>query len=240
MGPNDSLANHPMPVSEHQPPVLPSQPTAEHVAPVHTAPVHAAPPLHAVPSHAPEPTAPAHTPQSPVSPPHMNTHTPVKQNSPLYTLGLGSLVVVILGWLVVSLLGVTRGSGIVELDKKLDSLDTELSTPAMVLATAQYNTVEAVVTQIKKLRDDRLVFNPTWQVVKQNVPKDVQFTSFTLGEDGTFRVVGVGRSVTSVAQFAAALAQQGKFTTVTPLAVDKQPDKEMYNFSLSFKQGAAQ
>jgi Tfp pilus assembly protein PilN len=146
-----------------------------------------------------------------------------------------SLVIVVAGWLIVSLLGVTRASQSAQLDDRLKQLDDQLKTPALQQTTTQYNTLETVLSNIKTLRDERLLFDPTWQTIKKSVPKDVQFTSFTLGDDSTFRISGVGRSVSSVAQFAAALAQQPQFKTVTPLSVDKQTNKDVYNFSISFK-----
>lgn len=163
------------------------------------------------------------------------TPAPVKPTSPLFTIGVASLVLVVVGYLVVSLLGVTRASESEQLDARLNELSQELKTPALVQASTQYTTIETVLTHIKTLRAERLLFDPTWQTIKQNVPQDVQFTSFNLGDDGTFRVSGVGRSITSVAQFAAALSQQPQFRTVMPLSVDKQVNRDVYNFSLSFK-----
>lgn len=159
----------------------------------------------------------------------------IKQTSPLFTLGVVCLGLVVLGWLTVSLLGVTRASESEQLDQKLNELSEELKKPVNVQTTKQYNSIETVLAQVKKLRTERLLFDPTWQTIKQNVPKEVQFSSFNLGDDGTFRVAGVGRSITSVAQFAAALSQQSQFKTVTPLAVDKQANTPLYNFSISFK-----
>lgn len=243
MGPNE-VTNHP----ESPSGAAPSQP---HMTPSHVAPSHAHSPLSmSVPTPAPASSHPEpanHTaPHAPVAPtqspmePQMGSHQRIKPSSPLFTLGVTSVIIVIVGWLLVGLLGLTRTSENGELEKKLGELHAELNQPAMVKATKDYTTIANVVSQVKQLRQDRLVFDPTWQTVKKNVPKDVQFTSFALGEDDTFRIVGVARSVTSVAQFAAALNQLGQFKTVTPLSVDKQADAALYNFTMSFKQGTTQ
>ncbi len=220
MGPNEPMNHQPVPATPvHHAPVMPP-----HLPQTQTAPA--------------APAVPVHTPEPPQAP-SLSHHAPVKSNNPLFTLGVASLIVVIIGWLLVSLLGLTRGSQAEALDKKLTDLSDQLSTPEMVQVATQYTTVETVLSQIKKLRADRLLFDPTWQTIKQNVPKDIQFTNFTLGDDGTFRLAGVGRSVTSVAQFAAALTQAG-YRSVTPLAVDKQSGQELYNFSMTFKAGVGQ
>lgn len=212
--------------------MVPNEPYNNHPAPhVPAAPVVSA-------SAVPHETA-ASAPAAPHTPSVASPMTRPRSSSPLFTLGVGCLVLVIIGWLVVTLLGVTRGGEANELDGKLNDLTEQLQAPAYVAAAAEYNSIDTVLSKIKDLRAQRLLFDPTWQTIKNNVPKDVQFTSFTLGDDATFRIAGVGRSITSVAQFSTALTE-AKFKTVTPLAVDKQADKDLYNFSISFKRGAGQ
>lgn len=160
---------------------------------------------------------------------------PVVRSGTLFSTSISVLVMVVLAWALAALLTATRSGDITQLDAKSVQLDTQLKSPAISTALAEYSALDTVVTHMQRLRNDRFLFLPTWDAVKKSVPKDMQFTSFVLGEDSSVRITGVARSVTSVSFFANALAEQSAFRSVTPLSVDKQSGQQLYNFTITFK-----
>lgn len=150
----------------------------------------------------------------------------------VFILGVASLILVLLTWgaLFVMSAARTRQAGVY--DKKISEQKVALT--ALKDTEQTYTAVNTVVSQAKKLRDSRYLFGPTWTMLRNSVPKDVQFTSVSMGNDYVFRVTGASKSVNSVAQFAKQLEKQEGVIVVTPLSVEKQATSGFYNFSLSF------
>ncbi len=151
----------------------------------------------------------------------------------VFVLGIVSLILVIGTWGVLTIMGAGRAKQSLQYDNKIKELDSKIL--ALKDTEQTYLAVESSLTHAKRLRDTRYLFGPTWTMVRDNVPKDVQFTSLSLGNDSTVRIVGSTKSVTSVAQFARQLEKQKGITMVTPLSLERSPNNGQYGFTLSFK-----
>jgi type IV pilus assembly PilN-like protein len=162
-------------------------------------------------------------------------HTPTAVHDPLFTTSAVLAGLVILAWAIVFILGVTREAQIKEADSTLQDLATKLNSDELQTTLAQYNALDGVATQMQKVRTKRFTFLPTWNRIKESVPKDVQFTNVNFGQDDVFRITGTTKSVKSVAYFAKELETKSGLTQVAPLSVDKQGGNNLFNFSISFK-----
>jgi Tfp pilus assembly protein PilN len=136
-------------------------------------------------------------------------------------------------WAILEVMQVTRSHQAAQYDTKISGLNSQIATLKTTEQT--YDAINTVVSQAKKLQTTSYTFGPTWQVIRNNVPKDVQFTSVTMGSDSVFQITGVTKSITDVAQFTQQLGKQTGFSMVLPLSIDKQPTGTLFNFSLSFK-----
>ncbi len=154
---------------------------------------------------------------------------------PLFLAAVVVAVLVLLAWVVITLVGSLHQSSVADADKTLAQLNQQLKDPGLQTTVTQYSALDAVTTQMAKVRAKRVLFSPSWDAIKASVPADVQFTSVTFTQDNIFRISGVTKSITSVAHFAKALSTNPHFSQVTPLSVDKQNQAGLFNFSLSFK-----
>ncbi len=135
-----------------------------------------------------------------------------------------------------TILGLMREAQIEQANAKIGQLEKEFTTDATLSNTSQqYFRLETVSSHIGKLLYERFLFMPSWNMIKSSVPRDVQFVSVSLGADTTFRISGVSKSVSSVANFAKSLSDKPEVSVVTPLSIDKQGTSPVYNFSISFK-----
>lgn len=166
----------------------------------------------------------------------MDETAPVNEHEPVdavFVLGIVSLVLVLIAWAVLGVMGAGRSKQASQFEAKINDFDTKIS--AFNDTQSDYKSLETVIHSAKKLRETRFVFGPTWAMLRDSVPKDVQFSSVILGSDTTIRIAGSTKSITSVAEFADKLETQTGVSMVTPLAVEKQPSSELMTFSLSFK-----
>lgn len=169
----------------------------------------------------------------------MNDQPPVQSDRPepvdaVFVLGIVSLLLVALAWVALGVMGAGRTKQITQFDSKIQVLDGQIK--AIAETSDTYGALQGAATHAVKLRENRYLFGPTWTMLKESVPKDVAFTSVTLGTDATVRIVGETKSITTVAQFARELENQTTVTMVTPLSIEKSSNSEgRYGFNLSFK-----
>ncbi len=157
------------------------------------------------------------------------------QRDPLFTIGVTIFSLTVFTWILVAVLGAANAQGVRQADKNVATIDDQVKSSSLVHTLEQYEALNTLVTHIGKLQNQRFILGPTWEEIKASVPRDIQFTSLNLTDDGTYRIAGIGRSITSIASFAKSLSEKQNLTMVTPLAMDKQPDRDLYNFSLTFK-----
>lgn len=148
-------------------------------------------------------------------------------------LGFISLGMVVLTWAILVVMGAGRIRQAQQYDGKIKELDTKLALYASTEKT--YTAIETSLAHDKKLRASRSLFGPTWSIIRDSVPSDVQFSSLSLGGDSTIRIVGMTKSLTSVAQFANELENKAEISVVTPLSVDRTPNAETFGFTLILK-----
>ncbi len=165
-------------------------------------------------------------------------HVQTKLRDPLIMLGLVLVGLVLLTWIILLVLGASRSSEITTADASITEQDKALQ--GLSTTFNQYSALEQVKVQTKVLRNKRYLFLDSWKKIKENAPKDVQFVSVSVGSQGLFRISGVTKSVTSVANFTKALSQQENITQVAPLSVDKQNNGSLFNFTISFKAAEGQ
>ncbi len=167
--------------------------------------------------------------------------TTPRHNSLLF-LGAGILILVVVAYAAILVLGSTREAQRGEVDNKLSVLETKMRSPQIAAVQSQYSALDIVRKQLKDIQSKRFLFAPLWKDIKASVPKDMQFQNLIMSSDGTFRVSGITRSVTSVSHFATALAQKPTIEAVQPLSVDKGLGSDVYTFTVTFrgKRGVAQ
>ncbi len=156
-----------------------------------------------------------------------------------FVLGVAVVSLLVLGYLILVVMGFTYDSRIRSLNSAIDAQDQDFQSQDIQDTYKTYLALNNVDQHIKQLQNLRFIFMPTWTTVKKSIPKDVQFTSVSIGQDYVFRITGVTRSITSVANFAKQLGADPNLTQITPLSVDKQSNNDTYNFTLSFKAKAA-
>lgn len=167
----------------------------------------------------------------------------IDQNSPgldqkesvdsVFVLGLVTLVMVVLTWVILAVMGAGRVRQAQQYDSKIKELDSKIATLSATEKT--YYDIERSLSHEKQLRSNRYLFGPTWSKIRDSVPADVQFSSLSLGGDSTIRIVGSTRSLTSVAEFSNELEKRPELSVVTPLSVDRTPNSETYGFTIMFK-----
>lgn len=154
---------------------------------------------------------------------------------PIYHLGIIIAVLVLITWGTVFVLRLTRSEDVKQLDSKIAEYDKQLKTEPLMATEKTYLALQTVASHMKALRDQRFLFLSEWNDVKASVPKDVQFSSVAMSDDGVFRISGVAKSMSSVAQLSQALTTKSSVALVTPLSLEKQSDGKTFGFSLSFK-----
>lgn len=152
---------------------------------------------------------------------------------PVFVLGIVSVILVLVTWAILSVMASSHSRQSEVYTTKINELKIQANEYKATEAT--YRAVETVVAQASALRSTQYLFGPTWKSLKEAVPKDVQFLTLSMGNDYVFRVAGVTKSVTAVAQFSRQLEKVPGVSVVTPLSIEKQTSGSVYNFNLSFR-----
>lgn len=187
---------------------------------------------------APSPSAPPeHSPKtgSPAAPTRSNSIVATAEDTTVFTISVILAFLVFGTWVVLALMGAKYSADVTAAQNAITSADTQMKSADLSPTVDQYQSLEAAASNMDRVRSSRYLLVPTWNTLKAKVPKDVQFTSVSFGQDNIFRVSGLTKSVSSVADFAKALEGEKGISEVSPLSVDKESGTDRLQFTLTFK-----
>lgn len=224
--PNNNHATPPVP----QVPSVPQAPAKSSLdvpAPATPRPVSASSSHSSPVDHAPKPSTPP--------PARSNSVVATTEDTTVFTISVVLAFLVFGTWVVLALMGAKYGADVSNAQEAITSADTQMKSDDLAPTVEQYQSLEAAASNMDNVRRSRYLLVPTWNTLKAKVPKDVQFTSVSFGQDNIFRVSGVTKSVSSVADFAKALEGEKGISEVSPLSVDKESGTDRLQFTLTFK-----
>jgi Tfp pilus assembly protein PilN len=209
-------------------PPAPTKPSLD--VPIHTPPRSEA----SVPSSATSPNAGTKSPSSP-APSRSNSVVATSEDTTVFTISVVLAFLVFGTWAVLALMGAKYGADVTNAQEAIAAADTQMKSNDLSPTVEQYQSLEAAASNMERVRNSRYLLMPVWNTLKAKVPKDVQFTSVSLGQDNVFRVSGVTKSISSVADFAKALEGEKGISEVSPLSIDKESGTDRLQFTLTFK-----
>ena len=159
--------------------------------------------------------------------------TRIEPADPVFILGLGAIFLVGLTWAILTVMGAGRSKQVGVYNDQIRDLDAKLATLNDTQQT--YTALTSVASHAKTLRDNRTLFGPTWTMLRDRVPQDVQFLSLNLGNNSTIRLIVTIISIISVDSFTRELEEQKDVSMVVPLSIEKSSTTDSLGFTLSFK-----
>ncbi len=226
--PNNNHSAPPVPQVPSVPPA-PTKPSLEVPAPSVSRPMGAIPAPVVGGDHTPKVMPPDSTPT------RSSSVVATTEDTTVFTIAVILAFLVFGTWVVLALMGAKYSADVTSAQDAIASADTQMKSIDLSPTVDQYQALEAAASNMDRVRSSRYLLVPTWNTLKAKVPKDVQFTSVSFGQDNIFRVSGVTKSVSSVADFAKALEGEKGISEVSPLSVDKESGTDRLQFTLTFK-----